>query len=50
MTSKDAATVVDWQVDHEQAIKAVSWVIGLVAPAMENGRRRRRRRNRDNRR
>jgi hypothetical protein len=29
--------VVDWQIDPEQAIEAVSWVIGLVAQAIEIG-------------
>lgn len=30
--------VVDWQLDPEQAIRGVSWVIGLVEKAVEEGR------------
>ncbi len=29
----------DWEMDHEQAIGAVTWAIGLVEDAVRNGRR-----------
>ena len=31
--------VVDWQLDREQAIRAITWVIGLVEDAVRKGRR-----------
>jgi len=30
--------VVDWQIDHERAVRGVSWVIGLVEQAVRDGR------------
>ncbi len=30
--------VVDWQVDHEQAVQGISWVIGLLEQAVRDGR------------
>lgn len=30
--------VVDWEIDHERAIRGISWVIGLVAEAVRDGR------------
>ncbi len=30
--------VVDWQSDHKQAIQGITWVIGLVAEAVRDGR------------
>ncbi len=30
--------VVDWQIDHKRAIEGISWVIGLVADAVRDGR------------
>ena len=30
--------VVDWQIDHERAVQGISWVIGLVAQAVKDGR------------
>jgi len=31
--------VVDWQLDHDDAIRAITWVIGLVEEAIREGRR-----------
>ena len=31
--------VVDWRLDHEQAVRAITWVIGLVEEAIRKGRR-----------
>ena len=31
--------VVDWRLDHNQAIRAITWVIGLVEEAIRKGRR-----------
>jgi hypothetical protein len=31
--------VVDWQLDREQAIRSITWVIGLVEEAVRKGRR-----------
>jgi AcrR family transcriptional regulator len=31
--------VVDWRLDHKQAIRAITWVIGLVEEAIRKGRR-----------
>jgi len=31
--------VVDWQLDHDQAIRAITWVIGLVEKTIRKGRR-----------
>ena len=31
--------VVDWEIDHDQAIQGIAWVIGLVAEAVRAGRR-----------
>ena len=31
--------VVDWELDPEQAIRGVTWVIGLVEEAVRRGRR-----------
>ena len=31
--------VVDWQLDREQAIRGITWVIGLVEEAVRKGRR-----------
>jgi hypothetical protein len=31
--------VAEWEMDREQAIETVSWAIGLVVDAIENGRR-----------
>jgi len=31
--------VVDWQLDHDLAIRAITWVIGLVEKAIRKGRR-----------
>jgi AcrR family transcriptional regulator len=30
--------VVDWQIDHDQAVQGISWVIGLVEQAIRDGR------------
>jgi len=30
--------VVDWQIDHERASQGLTWVIGLVAEAVRDGR------------
>jgi AcrR family transcriptional regulator len=30
--------VVDWQIDHRQAVEGISWVIGLVEQAIREGR------------
>ncbi len=30
--------VVDWQIDHDQAVRGISWVIGLVEQAVRDGR------------
>jgi AcrR family transcriptional regulator len=30
--------VVDWQIDHRQAVRGISWVIGLVEQAVRDGR------------
>ncbi len=30
--------VVDWQIDHQRAVGAISWVIGLVEEAIRDGR------------
>jgi AcrR family transcriptional regulator len=34
--------VVDWRLDHDQASRAITWVIGLVEEALRKGRRPRR--------
>ena len=31
--------VVDWQLDRKQAIRGITWVIGLIEEAVRNGRR-----------
>ena len=31
--------VVDWEIDHRQAVRGISWVIGLVEEAVRDGRR-----------
>jgi hypothetical protein len=31
--------VADWQLDRDQAIRAITWVIGLVEEAVRKGRR-----------
>jgi hypothetical protein len=31
--------VIDWQFDRAQAIRAITWVIGLVEEAVRQGRR-----------
>ena len=29
----------DWQMDHEQAVRTLTWAIGLVSDAVRQGRR-----------
>jgi AcrR family transcriptional regulator len=31
--------VVDWRLDHKQAVRAITWVVGLVEEAIRKGRR-----------
>ncbi len=30
--------VIDWEIDHQQAVEAIAWVIGLVEEAVRDGR------------